>query len=109
MPLTLVICSYLNGHEHCLEYIAPSNTSMVFITSGTGMEVTGTEDNADAIPEGSLKFIVSSSNATVGFEGGFVSMQVTSPAMNAIYHNQDGVALYTSPDILPRSSAYKNR
>ena len=81
---------------------------MVFITSGTGMEVTGKAENADAIPEDSLKFIVSAYNTTIGFEGGFVSMQVTSPAMNAIYYNQDGVALYTTPDILPRSAASKH-
>ena len=59
--------------------------------------------NENAIPKGSLKFSVSSSNVPSGMIGGFASMTATDTSMTVTWYDQAGNSLYTTPEILPRA------
>eukprot|EP00042_Codosiga_hollandica_P026047 m.120294 g.120294 ORF g.120294 m.120294 type:complete len:217 (+) comp52077_c0_seq3:1281-1931(+) len=91
---------YLSGHDHCLEYI-DDGSGLVYVLSGAGRECCYSNTNMNAIPAGSLKYLLANSQTTI--EGGFVSFQFSDTNLVVYYYDQSGNVLYTTPAISPRS------
>ena len=119
----LLVIRYASGHDHCLEYIS-NGTGPVFVVSGAGKclwdqlgfytlspgiqsRITGEEccyaaTNVDAVPPGSLQFLVAQTTPLVPMLSGFVAFSAAD-SLTVIYYNQDGVELYRTPPIAPRT------
>jgi tartrate-resistant acid phosphatase type 5 len=126
------VTAYLSGHDHCGEVIAPPDAAsagrdMVFVVAGTGEGCCYGEPNVDALPTGSLKYLLSAAYNAANVSAGFGVLRIDAPAqagapepaggrraaavppppavLSFEYRAADGAAtlLYTSPRLLPRT------
>jgi hypothetical protein len=58
--------------------------------------------NRNAVPAGSLKYLVAWTDVVPPMLGGFVSFRVYETYMNVVYHDEKGNDLWTSPNLSPR-------
>lgn len=89
--------AYMNGHDHCQEYI-DENRGVQYHTIGSAHSNDPSTAHKDAIPEGSLKFHVGSTD-----KGGFGLVRVNSTGLTISHYTGDGNFLYEAPVISPRS------
>ena len=98
--------NYMSGHDHCEEWI--SDNGVEYILTGNGDNCCYAATNVDKIPEGSLKYITSSTmNATAGMTGGFTSWKVNEDGTTVTFHDQTGIELFSTPPFPLRSAAHK--
>ena len=86
------------------------NSTVNYVTTGSGMACCYGDTNLAKVPKGSVKF------AMVGPHGsefqpmpagitplsGFTSYRVGADSMEVVFHSDNGTALYTTEPILPR-------
>jgi tartrate-resistant acid phosphatase type 5 len=99
---------FFNGHDHDLEHIKEENSTVNYVTTGSGMACCYGDTNLKKVPKGSVKF------AMVGPGGsefqpmpftplsGFTSYRVGADSMRVVFHAHNGTVLYTTDPILPR-------
>jgi 3',5'-cyclic AMP phosphodiesterase CpdA len=96
---------YMSGHDHCMEHLVENNGKEVnYFLSGMGDTCCYKPSQKEAVPEGALKWYIALDNMNKA-RAGFTSFSLNKEAMTAVYYDQDGTVLYTTPAILPRKKA----
>lgn len=68
-----------------------------------GIECCYRASKALVVPKGYLKWHVSDENKPDGVTAGFTSFDLNKQGLTAVFYDQVGNALYTSPTVAPRS------
>lgn len=94
------VSAYLNGHDHCQEYINVGDGIQYHVVGSAHHGDTSTA-HSGTLSKGQLKFHASS-------PGGFASVHVTKAGMQLTHYDPSGKELYTAPAQVPRNSAVFN-
>jgi hypothetical protein len=98
------VALYISGHDHQLEHIAPVQVptplSVDFIVTGAGAKYNESDDHADDVPAGTLKYQY---GAGCGFASVYVSREGWAPSlMSVTLWGSSGNVLYTFSKPNPR-------
>eukprot|EP00981_Chlorochromonas_danica_P014231 scaffold7567_cov167-Ochromonas_danica.AAC.11 len=94
---------YISGHDHCMEHLVDDEGGVNYWLTGMGIECCYRASKALVVPKGYLKWHVSDENKPAGVTAGFTSFDLNKQGLTAVFYDQVGNALYTSPTVAPRS------
>ena len=85
------VSAYLNGHDHCQEHIEVNN--IAYHTMGSAHVNDPSTAHKSAIPDGSLKFHVGTSDG----KGGFGIISIDGEGLHAQHVTASGKVIYSAP------------
>eukprot|EP00117_Sycon_ciliatum_P007503 scpid39393/ scgid10582/ Tartrate-resistant acid phosphatase type 5; Tartrate-resistant acid ATPase; Type 5 acid phosphatase len=96
------VTAYLNGHDHSMQHIRPSNQSVDYFTIGAGHLTDDSTKHKDDVPAGSLRYHYAPFDI-IASDGGFASFSVSAQSMVVTYYDAHGKELYHYENASPRT------
>lgn len=93
------VSAYLNGHDHCAEYI-DMNDGVQYHTIGSAHENNPSTAHKSTVKASQLKF------HTGAGDGGFASIRADKKGMYIVHYDGDGKTLFTAPTMKSRRQGY---